>query len=154
VSQTARSNLETPVNSGVLAGYFQKNRFEDIKTEFPRKRNWKKKMFWSTTLFGETFAREILAFFAKVYLVKNLKSFIRESSSREILLILQLAKVYPVNSEVFSANDFHFSLNPLISHKIREFPKFSKIFEASLIRPLIIMVRKFQSNSVIIFHFM
>jgi len=58
-------------------------------------------------LYSEKLSR-ILAFFAKVYLAKNLKSFIRESLSREILLIFQFAKVYPVNSEVFSANDFHF----------------------------------------------
>jgi len=61
-----------------------------------------------------------LAFFAKVYLTKNLKLFIRESLSSEILLIFQFVKVYPVNSEVFSANDFHVftvSLKPLIDSR-------------------------------------
>jgi len=35
----------------------------------------------------------------------------RESLSREKFANFQFAKVYPVNSEVFSTNDFHFFRN-------------------------------------------
>jgi len=46
----------------------------------------------SFTFFEEIFVRETFG----------------ESLYRETLLIFQFAKVYPVNCEVFSANDFHF----------------------------------------------
>jgi hypothetical protein len=61
----------------------------------------------------------------KVYLAKNLKLFIRESLSREILLISQFAKVYPVNSEKTNFSQFSVSLNPLFQIKyLKEFQKF------------------------------
>jgi len=54
------------------------------------------KAFCHVILFGETFAIETFANFG----------LFRESLSREILLIFQFVKVYPVNSEVFSHTNF------------------------------------------------
>jgi len=54
-----------------------------------------------------TFACEFWPFFAKVYLTKNLQSFIRESLSREIFCIPQFAKVYRFSPrESFSRESF------------------------------------------------
>ena len=60
--------------------------------------------------FGEmNFSRDlqILPFFAKVCLAKNLKLVIRETLSREILRPFQFAKVYPLKLQLFSPIFLH-----------------------------------------------